>query len=134
MSKNKQLPDEVLQVVIVRKDAKLSDPAMALHISRSSIELRDKYDPTHKDYVGHYEEQYFKDVMKKWNDTGRLQEYYEVDDFQDLIEIAFQCSLESVPSSFITKEDADNVYCLILGPFDKYRLEDLVQFAKYIPC
>lgn len=133
MSKNKQLPDEVMQVVIVRKDTKLSHAALALHISRSSIELRDKYDPTHPDYVGNYEEKYFKDVLKMWNDTERLQEYYEVEDFQDMHEIAFQCAMESVPSSFITSEDKDKVHCLILGPFDKYRLEDLVQFAKYIP-
>lgn len=128
-----QLPEETLQVVIVRKDSNLTTAGLALNVSRASIELRDKYDPTHKDYVGRYEEDFFKKVMNQWIEEGRTQEYYEVDDFNDLLEIAFQCSMESVPSSFITKEEQDKVHCLVLGPFDKYRLEDLVQYAKYIP-
>lgn len=133
MSK-KNLPDEVMQVVIVRKDSQMSPAALALHISRASIELRDKFDPNHPEYVGRYEEKYFKDVMEKWYQTGRTQEYYEVDDFIELREIAFQCGMQAVPSSFLDRENEESAHCLILGPFDKYELEELTQYAKFIPA
>lgn len=132
MSNKKQLPDEVMMVVIVRKDSNMTPAALALHISRASIELRDKFDPNHPEYVGRYEEEYFKKVMDKWYETGREQEYYEVDDFTDLREIAFQCGMQAVPASFLDKEDTESAHCLILGPFDKYELEELTQYAKYI--
>lgn len=132
MSKKNQLPDEVMMVVVVRKDSHMTPAALALHISRASIELRDKFDPNHPEYVGRYEEDYFKKVMDKWYNTGREQEYYEVDDFTELREIAFQCGMQAVPSSFLDKEDSESAHCLILGPFDKYELEELTQYAQYI--
>lgn len=132
MSNKKQLPDEVMMVVIVRQDSHMTPAALALHISRASIELRDKFDPNHPEYVGRYEEDYFKKVMDKWYETGRDQEYYEVEDFTELREIAFQCGMQAVPSSFLDKEDSESAHCLILGPFDKYELEELTQYAKYI--
>lgn len=134
MTQQRKAPEHVLQVILTRADSTATFAQMMKQVSASSIELRDKYDAEHPDYVGNYESKYFSEVLKVWYESGKPQEYYTVDDFNDLQEIAFQCALYSVPSSFINsrEDDAGEVDCLILGPFDKTQLEDLVQFANFI--
>lgn len=113
---------EYKQVIVVRRDLKLSKGKLAVQVAHASLEAYKKSDP---------------DVRKGWEEKGSKKVVVRVDDLKELLKVKEEAERSGLPCSLIrdagrTELPPGTTTALGIGPSETKRLDRITGRLKMV--